>query len=87
MSRLGLELDDDGAKPSGNNECLLDPPFRELRSVEVEDPEVVRLCPLRELRPLFERLSLSKASFTRVCSQGDFMRPIFGDWDPCGLRG
>ena len=51
LSRLGLELDDDGAKSRANNECLLDPPFRELRSVEVGDPEVVRLCPLRELCP------------------------------------
>lgn len=47
----------------------------------------MRLCPLRELCPRFERLSLSKASFTRVCSQGESVRAILGEWDLCGLRG
>ena len=38
MNFLGAEFDGGSAKSRANHECVLDPPFVVLMSVEVEDP-------------------------------------------------
>ena len=42
MNFLGAEFDGGSAKSRANHECVLDPPFVVLMSVEVEDPVIVR---------------------------------------------